>query len=381
MSGWSRLLEEESEHQWLSFAIFSVIVIIGAVLIDWSSELSGVHEGSTLEVDGIVIDSAGDAILYENGDGVRLAVNDLDQNAQYATCLTQHGKITFACMGDEGSISFVEEGNDFCEESWCLYDIGENLTASQVSGNGQALLMVVQDGTSDSLAAIWINSEDKDPAVTELEAKMYLDVIVPNDEGWLVGGSWQAPVNWLGTNPTSPPMFELVISVTWDGVSAPDVEIIYMGNEGTIHGIFETDEGFIATGTSDTISIIGDEISSFGINSYAAAGDNNGDVWLFGGIGSKTVAIISDGDMSIEKLPEPMNIIPTYVNCDEDGMISIHGANSEDKSESLSIDSNARSSFLSMRGILDLGFILVSLLIIGIMSWNIFDAIRKGEVF
>ena len=62
-------------------------------------------------------------------------------------------------------------------------------------------------------------------------------------------------------------------------------------------------------------------------------------------------------------------------------MISIHGANSEDKSESLSIDSNARSSFLSMRGILDLGFILVSLLIIGIMSWNIFDAIRKGEVF
>ena len=30
---------------------------------------------------------------------------------------------------------------------------------------------------------------------------------------------------------------------------------------------------------------------------------------------------------------------------------------------------------------MDLGFILASLLIIGMMGWNITDAIRKGEVF
>ena len=63
MSGWRRLLEEESEHQWLSFAAFTIIVIIGAVLIDWSSDLSGVHEGSSLEVEGIVIDAAGDTFF------------------------------------------------------------------------------------------------------------------------------------------------------------------------------------------------------------------------------------------------------------------------------------------------------------------------------
>ena len=56
MSTWRKLLEEESEYQWLSFATFSVIILIGAVLISWSSELSGYHEG------GISVDAVSDRI-------------------------------------------------------------------------------------------------------------------------------------------------------------------------------------------------------------------------------------------------------------------------------------------------------------------------------
>ena len=154
-----------------------------------------------------------------------------------------------------------------------------------------------------------------------------------------------------------------------------------MGNEGSIHGLFTTDDGYIATGTSDTISIIDGEISSLGMSSYAAIVDNNGDVWLFGGIGSNTVAIISGAEISIERLPEPLKILPSYVTCDEDGMISIHGTDNTDNPSAMSIDSNARQSFTSLRGILDLSFILVSILIFSIMGWNIYEAIRKGEVF
>ena len=100
MSGWRRLLEEESEHQWLSFAVFSAIVIIGAVLIDWSSDLSGVHDGSTLDVDGIVMDSAGDSILYQTDEGIRVTYNDNENNAQYATCLEEYRGMTLACLGN-----------------------------------------------------------------------------------------------------------------------------------------------------------------------------------------------------------------------------------------------------------------------------------------
>ncbi len=381
MSGWRRLLEEESEHQWLSFAVFSAIVIIGAVLIDWSSDLSGVHDGSTLDVDGIVMDSAGDSILFQTDDGIRITHKDNENNAQYATCLEEYRGMTLACLGNEGMLGFIGDGSDDCNDTWCQFSIGENITATQVSGNGLAILMVVQDGTSDALAAIWFGESNPEPMISDHEGNMHLDVILPTNEGWLVGGSWQAPANWLGSNPTSPPMYELILHVTWDGVNAPAIEIVHMGNEGTIHGLFATDEGFIATGTSDTVSIIDDEITSLGMPSYAAVGDNNGDVWLFGGIGSNTVAIISGTEISVEKLPEPLEILPSYVTCDEDGMISIHGTDNSDSPSALSIDSNARQSFTSLRGILDLSFMLVSILIFSIMGWNIFEAIRKGEVF
>lgn len=381
MTGWRRLLEEESEHQWLSFAAFSIIVIIGAVLIDWSSELSGVHDGSTLDVDGIVMDSTGDSILYQEDDGIRINHNETVFGAPYATCLEEYRGMILACLGTEGMLGFIGDGSPDCDESWCQFSIGENITANQVSGNGLDILMVVQEGTSNSLAAFRFGDSNPEPVVSDHEGNMHLDVITPTEEGWFVGGSWQAPANWLGSNPTSPPMYELVLHVTWDGINAPAIEIVHLGNEGTIHGIFATDEGFIAAGTSDTVSINDGEIEPLGISSYAAIGDNNGDVWLFGGIGTSTIAIISDGQISIEKLPEPLDLLPSFATCDKDGIISIHGSDSSDNPSELSIDSNARSSFTSLRGILDLGFILVSLLIFSIMGWNISEAIRKGEVF
>ena len=55
MSAWRKFLEEESEHQWLSFALFTVAVIIGAILIDWSDNLSGFHQGAELDTDGIIL--------------------------------------------------------------------------------------------------------------------------------------------------------------------------------------------------------------------------------------------------------------------------------------------------------------------------------------
>ena len=283
----------------------------------------------------------------------------MEENAQYATCLEQYGDITLACFGIEGMLGFIGDGSPDCDQTWCQFSIGENITATQVSGNDLAILMVVQEGTSDSLAAFWFGESNPEPMVSDHEGNMHLDVITPTEEGWLVGGSWQAPANWLGSNPTSPPMYELVLHVTWDGINSPAIEIVHLGNEGTIHGIFATDEGFIATGTSDTISINDGEIEPLGISSHVAIGDNNGDVWLFGGIGSSTIAIISDGEINIEKLPEPLDLLPSFATCDEDGIISIHGSDSSDNPSELSIDSNARSSFTSLRGILDLGLSLI----------------------
>ncbi len=381
MSGWRRLLEEESEHQWLSFAAFSIIIILGSILIDWSSDLSGVQEGSSLGVSGLVVDSTEDSVLYQSEDGIVINYKGQENLAQYATCLEEYEDLTFACLGTEGMVAYIGDGGPDCDTEWCQFSIGDNLTASQISGNGLALLLIVQDGTSDSLAAMWYGDSNPQPLVSEFDETMYLETIIPTEEGWLIGGSWQAPPNWLGSNPASPPKYELIIEATWDGIAAPAIEVVHIGGEGSIHGLFEIRDGYLATGTSDSYRISETGVEGIGISSQVATNDNNGNVWLFGDIGSKTVAIVSGDEITLEKLPEPLDITPAYATCDEDGMISVHGSDYSDEVSAFSIDSNARSSITSLRGILDLGFILVSLLILSIMGWNITDAIRKGEVF
>ncbi|MBJ63743.1 MAG: hypothetical protein CMB55_02970 [Euryarchaeota archaeon] len=382
MSGWRRLLEEESEHQWLSFAAFSIIVIIGAVLIDWSSDLSGVRQGSSLDVEGTVIDSAGDSVLYQSEDTKIISHNGNEFPATFATCLEEHEGRIYACLGNKGTLGYIEDGNEGCETTWCEFDFGTNLTATHISADeDNQFLMIVQTGTSDSIAAVSITESAIAEPISDFEGAMHLDTLHPTSDGWLVGGSWQAPPNWLGSNPTSPPRYELVLHSSWDGTGSPSIEIIHMGDEGTIHGIYPTGNGYVATGTSDTVFISDGEINSLGLSSHAATNDQNGNVWLFGGMGSTTVAVIYDDKVSIEKLPEPLQILPNYATCDDNGMISVHGSDYSDDTSSFSIDSNARTSFTSLRGILDLGFILISVMILSIMGWNVIDAIRRGEVF
>lgn len=360
------------------------------MVLDWSSDLSGVRDGSVINVDGIVKDSAGDFVLFENETGIQLDSKFSGIDESSVTCLSEYKEFTYACTEDSG-VSFIEYGNPLCENTWCDLPINPDMTVTDISANeldsieqssssNPALLMIIQDGISNNIALNLHHSENS-AIIFDGNGELDLDVIIATENGWLVGGAWKAPPNWIGTNPASPPSFELVISVVWDGQSDPIIKPIHKGDEGRIHGIFETDDGFLATGTSDTISISGDMKYAHGLGSYSAIGDKTGDVWLFSGIGSTTVAIISDGAVETEKLPDPMPLMPEFVVCDDEGMISIHGSDSSDNPKAITIDSNARKSFTSIRGILDLGFLLLSVIIIGTMLWNISDAIRKGEVF
>jgi len=382
MSAWRKFLEEESEYQWLSFAVFALAVIIGAVLIDSSDNLSGFHEGAAIEQNGIIHDVAGDAILFENESGRYVALHDNIQETPYASCLVQHAHITFACMGTEGLLFFTEE--DYSVEfGWIPMALGKNVTAKNVEANSEnELLVVIQDGTSDKLAAMHISEGDGLSNLTEQEGIMHISTMLATEGGWFVGGSWQAPPNWLGTNPASPPMYELLMFVEWDGLNSPDSEIIYLGREGAIHGIYQMNNGdYIATGTDATVVIESEGITSLNIASFSAISDNNNQIWLFGGLNSDAVAIIDNAEITYHELPSTLGLIPNFVDCNSEGLISIYGTDVYDSPRSVSIESDARTSIISLRGVMDLGFILVSVTIISVMVWNISDSIRRGEIF
>jgi len=383
MSRWREFIEEESEHQWLSFAVFAIVIIIGAILIDWSNELSGVSLGSNDSADGKVLDVAGDAILYETNDGREISLNGEAAPAPYATCLERHNEVVYACIGASGLVYVHDESNDE-NTGWQVMSLSEDVTVVDISGNGIKMLMIVQDGTSTTLAAMNLA-----PGVTPVQVSsltshdndMHLTVIQPTETGWLVGGGWKAPPNFLGSNPTSPPMYEMVLDVTWDGLAAPTIEIIHLGGEGVIHSLMSTNTGFVAAGTDDSVLIEGKEVTSLGIASQSAVVDKRGEVWFFGELGSTNVAIYSDEGTSVEKLPDPLHIAPDYSVIDDSGTIAIHGVDGNDEISSLSIDTDARLSFTSLRGMMDLGFILVSLMIISLMMWNVVESIRTGKEF
>ena len=43
---WRKLLEQESEHQWLAISIFSLFAILGGIAIEGTSTLAGVDLGA-----------------------------------------------------------------------------------------------------------------------------------------------------------------------------------------------------------------------------------------------------------------------------------------------------------------------------------------------
>ncbi len=57
-SGWRKLLEEESEHQWLAVGLFFVFIIIGGFLIGGTSSLEGMVLGTDPSHD----------LVFEEGD-------------------------------------------------------------------------------------------------------------------------------------------------------------------------------------------------------------------------------------------------------------------------------------------------------------------------
>ena len=76
--GWRRLLEEESEHQWLAISLFFVFILIGAFAIHGTSKLTGmdVIKNEAMEdarILHVTYDSNGDhSALAHTNDGIYL---------------------------------------------------------------------------------------------------------------------------------------------------------------------------------------------------------------------------------------------------------------------------------------------------------------------
>jgi hypothetical protein len=378
MGGWKKWTEEESEYQWLSFAAFTIFIIGGGILVNLAGNLPGVSPGSTLGTQGRLLDSSESLSLWDGDEGRYILDDGSKTSMLFATCVEETSAIRVVCNGIQSQV-MIDSGNGL--------EIITNSTSRTIINagiSGTDVMMISSNGISSGVIGMnALSPSTFSPEAVGEGGDFKLETIVATSTGkWMAGGGWNLPGASQSASAASPLAYEVVVEISWSDVAvAPIIQVVYVGGQGTIHylGIL-ADGNVLAAGTTGAIIIDGMSTSELDVRSTAAVIDKDGGAWFFGTSGEENIGHYVDGELVVEKLASPLPLDPDHAFIDEDS-VSVHGISSDNSYEAMTIDTNAKSSLLSLRGVIDFLFIIASLVIIGLMTWNIAEAISKGEVF
>ncbi len=379
MGDWKRWGEEESEYQWLSFAVFTIFIIGGGILVNLAGNLPGVTPGSTLGTQGRLLDSSDSLSLWDSDEGRFILDSNGDKTSMlFATCVEENSAIRFVCNGVQSQV-MIDSGDGLIAST-----IPTDRTIRNAAIQGTDIMMISSNGMHSGV----IGMKALSPSVASPEAvgeggDFNLETIISTGPGkWMAGGGWNLPGASQSSSAASPFAYEVVVEITWsDIMTAPIIQVIYVGGQGTVHYLGTLANGnILAAGTSGAVMIDGMTTHKIDVRSTAAVIDNSGGAWFFIKSGEENIGHYVNGELKVEKLSNPLSIDPEHAFID-DYSVSVHGISSDDTYEAMTIDTNAKSSLLSLRGIIDFLFIITSLVIIGLMTWNVAEAISKGEVF
>ena len=372
-------MEEESEYQWLSFAAFTIFIIGGGILVNLAGNLPGISQGSSLGTQGRLLDSSDSLSLWDSEEGRFVLDSNGDKTSMaFATCVDENSAIRFICNGIKNQV-IIDTGDGLT-----TYEIPTNRTISNAAIQGTDVMMISSNGMeSGAIGMNALSPSASSPEAVGEGGDFNLDTIIATGAGkWMAGGGWNLPGASQSASAASPLAYEVVVEITWSNISAaPIIQVIYVGGQGAIHYLgFLADGNILAAGTSGAIIINGMTTFELEVRSTTAVIDNNGDAWFFGTAGEENIGHYVNGELLVEKLADPLTLEPEHAFISADS-ISVHGISSDNNYESMTIDTTAKSSLLSLRGIIDFLFIISSLVIIGLMVWNIAEAVAKGEVF
>ena len=380
MGGWRKWLEEESEYQWLSFAGFAIFVILGSIYINASSDLAGVNTG-TLHENGTgdrLLEMTDSMSLWESETG-RYVLDGTDkiENYQFSSCISESVTVKLICPGENG-IVYVDNGNGWNEVN--VTDTNHFATHASISDGSS--LVVLSNGMKSSFLVYDFDTNTKSSNIAEYDGESVLinSVMSKGENRWLAGGKILLSTGNEANPPSREAVFDIIYNDQNQLLIINPLHIDY-SNDGEIHSIIALKDGaFFAAGTNKAIMFGVNEHTKFEYPSRVVIEDLNGDIWLYGTTGDDFVVRISEGEVYVESLSEPLGFLPEIGFLDE-GKIALHGISNDGSHEALNIDVDARGSLTSLRGIFDFMFIISSLLVIGLMTWNVGDAISKGEIF
>ena len=397
-SGWRKLLEEESEHQWLAIGLFFVFIIIGGFLIGGTSSLEGMVLGTDpsdelvfeegefiLEIDyheDASWSQAHSAIL-KTSTGLKMYQQMDSDDVDDILPVNDPGieNITFFSADDDGAVTFSSSLNTL---STYVNGMISNQILEDGYGSEFGITAMAHDSSSLLNNRLLVTSEDGGSGLRGLNGQglvttsstiqnslIWEEVVYLTDSTFLVAGTYT--VQLQSQSPASPSTQIVLAHVYWDGDStAPQVIRQSMGNGSEIHSISRTSGGGAVVASNEDLYIASvDSIETMNYPSKAMIYEcKQHRVWLFGERGSESVLRIDleTGDVSSKNLAYPFPLQATS-GMAEGGTLYIHGFDAQGEADRISLDLSIEGSLSSGRGLLNFGFILVGVIMIATQAY------------
>ena len=400
-SRWRKLLEEESEHQWLAIGLFFIFAIIGGIVIEGTSTLAGVdigagdagHDGNRV-LDIVYFDNEGSVAsqlthMYLPGQGHFLYSQDNSESLRMIYQPSEYDK------GDE--IRFMNEMSDnramLSIASNQLVEITLNeqiayininttdefwIDDYQENGGYESAMIVTQedDGTSTIRALSYYFAS---PPMVNSNSVNWDNIVHLSQNKWVATGTI-ANAQSSGDSPASPSVRTAIGVIEWQGnlSVSPVLVSLTTGEEGQIHNTFSTGNSqVIIAANTGAYQIAGDgSINYLDLPSQSAVTDSDGKTWFIGQQGTTSIASFDDGIIDIQELAKP---IPLEIEVSEyeGGTIFMHGMDEKGAFELMTIDLTAQDSIEDGRGFLNFLFLTSCSIILVVMGWTALDRYRS----
>lgn len=395
--GWRRLLEEESEHQWLTLAMFTAFVVVGAFAINATEHFVGdrIVQPDAMHEGGLVVDieyhsngesytalvfspSAGYELYTEHADGTNAVVytretNDLGEQVNFLKTMPS-GEVVFSveanrlmALMETAIITYDYTGFD---ETFTIHDV-----ADFVSDEGTHRLLLTQEGSRTSLRGV--HNGVPTTAMSMSSGVQWHHVEAHSEGLWAVIGTSTSTSGADGSSPATPDPRPAFGWVKWDGGNAtPVLESVEPFDAGMFHGFASTDDELIVGGTVTSLIIGADEsVRSIAAPSAHVVADDDGTVWFIGALGSTNLASY-DGELEVHKLSRsvPVDVSDAGVQGD---IVQIHGTDEDGAPIQWSIDPAADGSIESGRGFLNLLFLIGGSVLLAMMLQHAVQQLRR----
>lgn len=398
-SGWRKLLEEESEHQWLAIGLFFVFIIIGGFLIGGTNSLEGMvlgtdpshdlvfeegdylidieyhRDGSWSEAHSGILKTHQGYKMYQqmSPDDVDDILPENDPSIANITMFTANsdGILTFSTTLN--TLSTYVDGmiSDQILSDTHGSEFGINGLATDTSSLlNNRLLITSEDGGSglrglNGQGLVTMTSPLQDSVVWE-------EIVYLKDSTFLVAGTFTIQTSSSQSPASLSPQIVLA-HVFWDGDStAPQIVRQMMGNGSEIHSMSRTADGGAVASTNQELYIVSkNSVQVLSYSSTSMVYEPEYDrAWLFGERGSESIlrVDVETGESSVKKLGYPLPIMPTS------GVISgetlyVHGFDAKGEADRLSLDLSIEGSLSSGRGFLNFAFIIVGVIMIATQGY------------